>query len=355
MSDRLVLLAQCSPNIDAQRVYAALYLLNCRRFGRIAGASLEWLTLQLETLGFKTERKNRFSRRTTDMRLRELVKAKLVTVKKRAEGRIDITIDPPQGWEEDNSSEEKSTPVDAGAMPIVKREENTVENAPDSERLYSEQNSTKTETVFCNDNRFYDQNEDTPIEEINININKQINKQNLIKISVNEEVSRIDFTDPEVKACREKLVREIYEPTLHADLVDRAVAALRLRYVTPKEFRAAINESKDVCRQHEATRGYKGKYRIWETFALRVKGWFDAVGVQWEQTSFRREQAPSVPQAINSEDDVERILLLGDKRREEAKRQAEEKKTNTPRLSMSEQFKLYQQQVQNGELPPIAD
>ena len=54
--------------------------------------------------------------------------------------------------------------------------------------------------------------------------------------TVDELVAKFDFNDPRATSLRAQLVRRLYEPGLHADLIDRAVCAAGIRW-TPTSFR----------------------------------------------------------------------------------------------------------------------
>lgn len=131
-------------------------------------------------------------------------------------------------------------------------------------------------------------------------INKLINK-NFKTISSEEEDSRptvddvvaeLDLNDPRAVSVRRRLLQELYEPGLHADLIDRTICALAKHYVSPKELKDAIRIAQEEKRVRETTNGFKGAKTLWQTFCLYVKSWYDAAGIRWTPTSFRREPAP---------------------------------------------------------------
>jgi hypothetical protein len=139
--------------------------------------------------------------------------------------------------------------------------------------------------------------------DININkINKLINKtfQNFEfpknesekPRTIDAELANFDFGSESAPNFRAKLTRAIYEPGLHADLVDRAIYAVAKKLATPAELSAAIDAAKEERRLRDATNGFKGARTLWQTFCLYVKSWFDAAGIAWTPTSLRREPAP---------------------------------------------------------------
>ncbi len=134
---------------------------------------------------------------------------------------------------------------------------------------------------------------------INNKINKQINKNNSrldlgedSRPTVDDAVAEVDLNEPRAVAARGSLLRELYEPGLHADLFDRAICALKKHFVTSTELKAAIHAAQEEKRLREITNGFRGAKTYWQTFCLSVKSWFDAAGYRWTPTSFRREPRP---------------------------------------------------------------
>ncbi len=337
-----VLSATC-PNISAQRIYVGLYMLNDDNFGTLREVSYEWLAVKLAELGFRTERGERFTRRTVWGRLNELCRAGLADVDKNRDGSLDIAIfaataplpdratarlqeSAPVGRSGRNQYHELSCEVGGDATataplpdratarlqestPVGRSGRNQYHDRTCKVNAAADERSTATAAASntsedgtisydgrCSIMESTTQN-GTEIQENfacatkeeynNININKQINK-----ISLKDAVAKVDFSDPRIARFREKVARAAYETNMHADLIDRAVAAVALGYATSAELKAAIEASKDSQRQLRSTNGFKGKRCIWQTLALYVKSWFDAVGLRWIPTSFRREPAP---------------------------------------------------------------
>lgn len=110
--------------------------------------------------------------------------------------------------------------------------------------------------------------------------------------TVDDAVRRVDFTDDKVRRLRQAISRDVYEPGLHADLVDRAATAIVQKIATPNELKAAIRQAKENLRIQEITNGTKGKNTLWRTLALFVKAWFDEAGYIWTPTANRREKSP---------------------------------------------------------------
>jgi hypothetical protein len=115
---------------------------------------------------------------------------------------------------------------------------------------------------------------------------------NAPSLTVDDALADFDFNAPKALSFRERLVRDVYEPGLHADLIDRAIYAVCRKLAAPAELSAAIRAAKEEKRLRETTNGYKGAKTLWQTLCLYVKSWFDAAGFAWTPTSFRREPAP---------------------------------------------------------------
>lgn len=126
--------------------------------------------------------------------------------------------------------------------------------------------------------------------------------------TVNDVVACVDFTNERVARLRSKLSRDVYEAGLHADLVDRAVAAVVKGLATVHELQAAVREARDEKKLLETTNGFRGARTLWQTFCRRVKDWFDAAGVVWIPTSNRREPEPVAVVASDSDEELERLL-----------------------------------------------
>ena len=96
----------------------------------------------------------------------------------------------------------------------------------------------------------------------------------------------------DAQRLRAKLARDIYEPGIHAQLIDRAVLAVAAGIATCKELKAAVNAAKENLRLYKVTNGFKGAATLWRSFALSVKSWYDAAGFAWTATDWRREPQP---------------------------------------------------------------
>lgn len=148
--------------------------------------------------------------------------------------------------------------------------------------------------------------EAAPLEENNINniINKTNNQpevcccEEIVARPATDDVRRrVDFGDPRVAALRAKIVERVWEPTLHADLVDRLTAAVVLK-LGGFDWRAAsalIAEAKADRALYDETKGtrfQRGSREIWRGLGLRVKRIFENAGWVWTPTRFVDEPEP---------------------------------------------------------------
>ncbi len=141
-----------------------------------------------------------------------------------------------------------------------------------------------------------DENANAPSKEINININKKINKPAKdLKISETFDDVRelIDFDAPNVAALRRAVVRDIWEPELHSELVDRIVFGLVRGIVGRAEWRGIVAEAQNRRDVYRRSKDGKGAATLWRTVAVKVKSAFDAAGWTWTATTNDREPEPS--------------------------------------------------------------
>ena len=154
----------------------------------------------------------------------------------------------------------------------------------------------------------------------NSRINKLINKPETVCFdlpeqeppTVDDAVRNVDFSEPKVQRLRRKIARDLYEPGLHAGLVDRATAAVVARIASTNGLAAAIRYAKEERRRAETTNGFRGNPVVWRSFAPFVKSWFDEAGYRWTPTDNRRERVPvpiSAGETDGSADErLERLL-----------------------------------------------
>lgn len=171
---------------------------------------------------------------------------------------------------------------------VQRRNDNSVSNSD-----FRFQNENENENEFQSSN-----NKEYIIN--NSRINKLINKPETVCFdlpeqeppTVDDAVRNVDFSEPKVQRLRRKIARDLYEPGLHAGLVDRATAAVVARIASTNELAAAIRYAKEERRRAETTNGFRGNPVVWRSFAPFVKSWFDEAGYRWTPTDNRRERVP---------------------------------------------------------------
>ena len=104
------------------------------------------------------------------------------------------------------------------------------------------------------------------------------------KPSVSSACASVDFTDAEVDSMRRKINSIVWEASLRSELLDRAVAAVKLGLARFSEIIGYARRARDVAKQ-------KG-IAIWQTFTLDVKRAFDQAGYVWNPTRAGSEPAP---------------------------------------------------------------
>ena len=191
---------------------------------------------------------------------------------------------------------------------VQRRNDNSVSN---SDFRFKNENENENEFQSSNNNEYIN----------NSRINKLINKPETVCFdlpeqeppTVDDAVRNVDFSEPKVQRLRRKIARDLYEPGLHAGLVDRATAAVVARIASTNELAAAIRYAKEERRRAETTNGFRGNPVVWRSFAPFVKSWFDEAGYRWTPTDNRRERVP-VPISGDGETDgsaderLERLL-----------------------------------------------
>ena len=132
-------------------------------------------------------------------------------------------------------------------------------------------------------------------------INKQINNPPEQKKTISALAAETATDSEFFCRFRRLLVRDLYEPGLHAELIDRAVLAFAAHLVTSKEVERAVRRAKEERAVYDATKGLRGVPALWRSFALSVKAWFDEAGFAWTPTALRREPAPE-PRKVEAEE-----------------------------------------------------
>lgn len=288
---------------DAAVIYEYLFALLNGSAGQLKNLTFESIAAGLNLADVKTSRGALFTAAVVRNRFCELERVEVVSKETTEGGMFDLYVFMPYPCAVEESTTEPQNEI--------------VPDPYNGRSLfdYAEDQANVSHSHYENEN----ENENTKIETAPnkeyIN-KKQTNKQTVNSVeetivrreTVDDVVASVDFTQCNVAKLRRLLVRTIYENGLRADLVDRAVAAVVRGYATTNELQAAVNESKDEKRLLDSTKGFRGKRKLWQTFCLRVKDWYDAADVEWVSTSPRREQQPkSVVRVVDDEDDAETI------------------------------------------------
>ena len=103
---------------------------------------------------------------------------------------------------------------------------------------------------------------------------------------LDDAVSSVDISDDASQELRRALVRVVWEPSLRPDLIDRAVAAVKLGLARASELLGYARRAVEIARKTSKT--------IWQTFTLDVKRAFNLAGYEWTPTRPGREPAPRV-------------------------------------------------------------
>lgn len=130
--------------------------------------------------------------------------------------------------------------------------------------------------------------------------------------TIDSAMSRVDFDDPNISAFRAKIVDSVYEPGVHADLIDRIVVAKALGIASEYDIQETITRAKEERETHQKSNGFRGKKFLWQTICPFVKNWFESAGYRWIPTSFQREQAPRRVESVPSRFDEEQVLAAHD-------------------------------------------
>lgn len=105
----------------------------------------------------------------------------------------------------------------------------------------------------------------------------------------------VDFEAPKVAALRSSIVERVWEPTLHADLIDRMTAAVVLNVggATKSTVDSIIAEALNERTLYDRSNGKAGKRTVWSAATLRVKRLFENAGWRWSPTRFADEPRPT--------------------------------------------------------------
>ena len=277
--------------IDAVVLYEYLYSVALEGSpGEIGATSFENIAERLNEYGLRTARDARWTAATVRANLAILENVGVAIRVPIARAEFNLTVARYAGTP-------SAAPVQRQATAAKRANEKIPVRVP-----VRFQNENENENENRNENEFQNSNSSS-VELINISrINKLINKQFEIETetetaeetapTVDDAVRNVDFSDDKIRRLRQTISREVYEPGLHADLIDRATAAIVQKFATIPELKAAIRSAKEERRLQDVSNGFRGKPTIWRTFALFVKSWFDDAGFRWTPTANRREKSP---------------------------------------------------------------
>jgi len=133
---------------------------------------------------------------------------------------------------------------------------------------------------------------------------KYLNTQAVGKRKMNALVASVDLDDPEARRLRRKIACIVWDRNTRAELLDRAVAAVRLGFIRLCELINRARESVDAAK--------KAGCDVWRKFTLIVKGAFDKAGYVWEPTRPGAEPSPFlgrfVSLELNEEESEPRVI-----------------------------------------------
>jgi hypothetical protein len=316
---------------DPLLLYAFYALKSAKTPSVLRDTCYERLAVGLTDAGCKTARGVSFTAAVVRASIAELERAGAACREETEKGRFNLCLLDPDGSEQEPTPEsqfenetQEETRQESGPIPTEPNESNEPDKptkpTEPSEPVESDDDPRKPEPSAAPESveEPGEASEDGPKRDSerkseprarvvrsagDINkINKLINKtfqnfefqkdESKIPRTIDVELADFDFGSEYARKFRAKLTRAIYEPGLHADLVDRAIYAVAKKLATPAELVAAIDAAKEERRLRDTTNGYKGARALWQTFCLYVKSWFDAAGIAWTPTSLRREPAP---------------------------------------------------------------
>ena len=280
--------------IDAAVIYEFLMTLLEGEPGEVASLSYERLANRLNEAGLTTGRDAPFSAPVVRTNLRRLEELGCVETIDKDGQRFGLIV---RRYEERPiEPETEREPIKFAPGQICFHFENENENESQNSKERQGRRLTRDININTKINKYSEKSLDQESDQSgeSVNLAQEITLTDLADPTVDDaaKLHVKDVATPKAQRLRARIVREIYEPGLHADLVDRAVLAVVMGIATPAELRAAINQSKDEKRLMEQTNGYRGRRAIWQTFALIVKSWFDAEGICWTRTSLKREPKP---------------------------------------------------------------
>ena len=278
---------------DAIVLFAHLTASGSRQYD----TTLANIAVSLNRENWKTARGVAWSADVVRVRLRELADAGLVEVVSTASGVSVVILTPPDdggsgendvGCENDvppdNCRKLPETPVFTGSGGCRESYRGGCENDDASARAFNSNN------IYYN------------------NINKKINKQ------TNKKSKQLFFdfpTDagkpfaeildagrnhPDFLSIRSWLVKQLWEPGLRSELIDRIAAAIiaDLPGLSRHNVQAIINTAGDAVLYYENTNGLRGRKNKRDTVAPYLRQCLDAAGFAWTPTAPDLEPQPQL-------------------------------------------------------------
>lgn len=113
-------------------------------------------------------------------------------------------------------------------------------------------------------------------------------------LTVADVRSLVDFESPKIAAFRRLVARNVWERTIHPDLIDRivALAVLRVGGTDAKAVESMIRDAKAEVALWNRTDGRRGQPQIWRALTPEVKRVFENAGWVWTPTRFATEPRP---------------------------------------------------------------
>ena len=268
--------------IDAAVLFEYFYTVELEGAdGTVSRTSFERLAETLNSAGLRTAREQLFTASVVRLNVRRLEELNVVERIHVSGAEFDLRFRRYKAPERTSEPTRKETPAET-SVPVEKI---PARNSVRSQNDFHYENHNENENGAPNEST-------SSFLELDININKQINKQTDF-LSI-EELAENTPTDSDFfQRFRRLLVRDLYEPGLHAELLDRAVLAFAARIVTSREVESAVRKAKEDRALFERSNGFRGSSTLWRSFALSVKTWFDEAGYFWTPTRNRREPAPA--------------------------------------------------------------
>ncbi|MBP3556985.1 MAG: hypothetical protein J6K20_04695 [Thermoguttaceae bacterium] len=112
----------------------------------------------------------------------------------------------------------------------------------------------------------------------------------------------VDFESPKVAAFRRLVARNVWERTIHPDLIDRivALAVLRVGGTDAKAVESMIRDAKAEVALWNRTDGRRGQPQIWRAITPEVKRLYENAGWIWSPTRFATEPRPEPRRAAET-------------------------------------------------------